>query len=220
MFQEWFPSNFSKVLVLSGLIISSAAAEVTLPPLLREVQQQYQKSAGIEARFTQVTDVKATKHVKKAKGRIWIKRPNKLRWETLEPDPNILISDGKTFWFYTPPFDQGERGQVIIRKSAQVQTQFLNALLGGTFEFGKDSISIEDRMRGEFLLRPRPGTAGDVSTAQVRIDPMKHIITQVVLTHSSGNKTEINLEEIKLPSKLEDSLFRYTPDKNTDKIVE
>jgi len=222
VFLEWFRSSFNNLTLVSvGVGFASLArAEVSLPPLMKEVQSQYQKSAGIEAKFSQLTDVKATKQVKKAKGRIWIKRPNKLRWETLEPDPNILVSDGKTFWFYTPPFDSSERGQVIIKKTAQVQTQFLNALLSGAFDFGAGSVSIEDKMRGTFLLKPKSGTAGDVLSAEIEIDSMKRTIKKVVLTHASGNRTEINLEEIKLPSKLDETLFRFTPDKNTDKIVE
>ncbi len=223
MFPEWSRSNFSESAALLIFFLAGGslpAGAEPLPPLLGEVQAQYQKVAGIEARFTQETDVKATRQVKKAKGRIWIKKPNKLRWETLEPDPNLLVSDGKTFWFYTPPFDSTERGQVMVKKSAQVQTKFLNALLSGAFDFGAGTVKVEDRMRGQFLLTPKAGTAGDVRTAEIRIDPMKKTIQEVVLVHTSGNRTEIRLEELKLVSKLEDSLFRYTADKNTDKIVE
>jgi outer membrane lipoprotein-sorting protein len=168
-------------------IVTNAHSEVRLPALLQEVQTQYQKSTGVQAEFTQSTDIKATKQIKKAKGRIWIKRPNKLRWETLEPDPNILVSDGKTFWFYTPPFDKDERGQVIIKKSAQVQTQFLNALLSGSFDFEKGS---------------------------------KHTISEVILTHTSGNQTTIKLQQINLNAKLDDSLFKFSPDRRTDILHE
>jgi outer membrane lipoprotein carrier protein len=209
------------LLVLFSVLGSSAHADnVKLPPLLEEVQAQYQKSAGLEAQFDQVTDIKATKQVKKAEGKIWIKRPNKLRWETINPDPNILVSDGKTFWFYTPPYDKGDRGQVIIKKTAQVQTQFLNALLSGTFSFTNGSTSIESKSSNEFVLKPKAGTAGDVQTAELTIDPVKHTVSKLVLTHVSGNRTEIKLKSINLNSKLEDKLFRFDPDKNTDKIVE
>jgi outer membrane lipoprotein carrier protein len=225
VFREWCRSSFNKSFPVVTLAVALplfplAAGAAALPVLLQEVQAQYQKMAGIEARFSQETDVKATRQVKKAKGRIWIKRPNKLRWETLEPDPNILVSDGKTFWFYTPPFDVSERGQVIIKRSAQIQTRFLNALLSGSFDFGAGAVSIEDRMRGQFVLKPKAGTAGDVTSAEIRIDPMKKTIQQVNLIHSSGNKTEIRLEELKLMTQLEEALFRFVPDKNTDKIVE
>jgi outer membrane lipoprotein carrier protein len=207
-------------LLLIGSVGSAAASAATLPKLMQDVQNEYQKAAGIEAQFDQLTDVKATKQKKKAEGKIWIKRPNKLRWETINPDPNILISDGKTFWFYTPPFDKGERGQVIIKKSAQVQTQFLNALLSGSFDFGKTDTSIETKGINTFLLKPKKGTAGDVEVAEVTINETSHKIEKVVLDHSSGNRTEIKLQEIKLQPQLDDKLFRFTVDKNTDKIVE
>ena len=199
---------------------AKAGTAQELPPLLQAVKLEYQKSAGIQAQFTQMTEIKSTRQNKRAKGRIWIKRPSQLRWETLEPDPNILVSDGRTYWFYTPPFEKGDRGQVIIRKKAQVQTQFLNSLLSGSFEFSKGSVEIEEKSNQDFILKPKSGTAGDVKTAEVEIDPSKHLISKVTLTHSSGNVTRINLDEIHLAQKLEDSLFHFTPDSNTEKIVE
>jgi len=197
----------------------SSAYAATLPQMLEKVQAEYKKAAGLEATFNQIIDVKSTRQTKKAQGKIWIKRPNKLRWETINPDPNILVSDGKTFWFYTPPFEKGERGQVIIKKTAQVQTQFLNALLSGSFEFGKQT-AIEEKSKNTFLLKPKSGSAGDVKTAEVVINEASHKIEEVILTHASGNKTDIKLQEIKLLSKLEDKMFQFTPDKNTDRIVE
>ena len=224
MFREWYRSSFNRVALfglLAGPVMNSGlAAEAPLPPLLQEVQVLYQKSAGIQAQFTQSTEIKATRQTKKAQGRIWIKRPGKLRWETLEPDPNILVSDGKVYWFYTPPFDTGERGQVIIRKKSQVQTQFLKGLLSGTFDFGKGSVAVTEKAKNIFLLKPKAGTAGDVSIAEVEIESAKKMISRVTLTHTSGNTTRIELQEISLVSKLEDSLFRFNIDKNTDKVVE
>lgn len=209
MFLAWFLFSFN-----------SFAQTTPLPSALQAVQLEYQKSAGVTAEFEQLTDIKATKSKKTAQGRIWIKRPDKIRWETLNPDPNILISDGKTFWFYTPPFEKGERGQVIIKKSAQVQTRFLNALLSGTFDFGKGQAEITEKSKSVFLLKPKAGTAGDVSLATLILASTGNKIEQVILDHTSGNRTEIRLKEIRLTGSLEEKLFRYTHDKNTDKIVE
>ena len=108
----------------------------------------------------------------------------------------------------------------IIRKKSQVQTQFLNGLLSGTFDFGKGAVAVTEKTKNIFLLKPKAGTAGDVSIAEVEIESAKKMISRVTLSHTSGNTTRIELQEISLVSKLEDSLFRFTVDKNTDKIVE
>lgn len=207
------------VFLLAIFFISNAYAN-TLPPLLEQVQKEYQKSAGIEAEFDQLTQIKSTKSQKKAQGKIWIKHPNKLRWETITPDANILVSDGKFFWFYTPPFEKGERGQVIIKKSAQIQTQFLNALLSGSFDFSKTKTAIETKSANVFLLKPSANTAGDVKTAEVTINAETKKIEKVSLVHTSGNETTIQLKQIKLSSSLNDTLFRFVPDRNTDQIKE
>jgi outer membrane lipoprotein carrier protein len=209
VFLGWFLFSFS-----SGLV------QAALPPLLEQVQKEYQKSAGVEAEFDQLTQIKSTKSQKKSQGKIWIKHPNKLRWETISPDQNILVSDGKYFWFYTPPFEKGDRGQVIIKKSAQVQTQFLNALLSGSFDFSKTKTQIETKAPNVFLLKPSANTAGDVKTAEVTIDPATKKIEKVTLIHFSGNETTIQLKQIKLSSKFAESLFQFVPDRNTDQIRE
>ncbi len=209
MFLGWFLFSFS-----SGLV------QAALPPLLEQVQKEYQKSAGIEAEFDQLTNIKSTKSQKKAQGKIWIKHPNKLRWETIAPDQNILVSDGKYFWFYTPPFEKGDRGQVIIKKSAQIQTQFLNALLSGSFDFSKTKTQIETKSNNVFLLKPSANTAGDVKTAEVTINEITKKIEKVSLVHVSGNETTIQLKQIKLQTKFADNLFQFVPDRNTDQIKE
>ena len=209
-----------KNLVLIQAFIFPLFANAALPPMLELVQKEYQKSAGVEAEFDQLTQIKSTKSSKKAQGKIWIKHPNKLRWETISPDQNILVSDGKYFWFYTPPFEKGERGQVIIKKSAQIQTQFLNALLSGSFDFSKNKTAIEIKAVNVFLLKPSVNTAGDVKTAEVTINEATKKIEKVSLVHLSGNETTINLKQIKLVPKLADSLFQFVPDRNTDQIKE
>ncbi len=101
------------VFFVFALLVSTACASASgVPEELLRVQKEYQKSTGISAQFEQNTEVKSTRSTKKSQGRIWIKRPDKLRWETISPDPNILVSDGKTFWFYTPPFEKGDRVEV------------------------------------------------------------------------------------------------------------
>jgi len=191
-----------------------------VPEELLRVQKEYQKSTGISAQFEQNTEVKSTRSTKKSQGRIWIKRPDKLRWETLTPDPNILVSDGKTFWFYTPPFEKGDRGQVMIKKTAQVQTRFLNALLSGVFDFNSTQSQIETVSKGEYILKPLKGTAGDVLTARVKLNLASHKIEEVTIDHTSGNRTHIQLKQIQLVSDLKDALFHFVPDRNTDRLIE
>jgi outer membrane lipoprotein carrier protein len=204
---------FTMFLFLAG----PAFAAQKLPALLQEIEQKYSKAGTLEADFTQVNEVAALNQKKTSSGVIDVKRPGKLRWETLKPDKNLLVSDGKTFWFYTPPFEEGERGQVMERKSSQIQSKLASALLAGSFSANRD-MKIQNQGPSTFVLLPKKGTAGTVMKAEVSIDLKKKLIQKVTLEHEGGNRSEITLSHIKLGEPLDERLFHFITPPNTDRV--
>jgi outer membrane lipoprotein carrier protein len=190
-----------------------------LPKLLQEVEAKYSKSKTLSAEFSQLNEDIILSQKKKSSGKIFVKRPTKVRWETLKPEVNILVSDGKRFWFYTPPFDEGERGQVVEKKSSEVQSKLVNALLAGSFSVARD-MTIQEKNPSTFLMIPKPGTAGTVTQATVEIDPAQKLIQKVTLDHKGGNRAEISLSQIELGKPLADEIFVFKAPPNTDKIDE
>jgi outer membrane lipoprotein carrier protein len=195
----------------------TAHAANKLPPILVEMEEKYTKAATLQADFTQVNEVAALKSKKTSTGVLMVKRPNKLRWETLKPDMNLLISDGSHFWFYTPPFDEGEHGQLIERKSSQAQSRLANALLSGSFSVAKD-MKIKQESPSHFLLTPKRGSAGSVIRAEIIIDPQEKLIHKVILEHQGGNRSEITLNKIELGKNLGDEPFIFKAPPNTDTV--
>lgn len=207
--------------LMTGLILTQPALAKgpTLPKLLRDVEDKYTKAATLSADFNQLTTDAILSHKKKSSGKIYVKRPSKVRWDTQKPDPSLLVSDGKRFWFYTPPFDEGERGQVIEKKSSEIQSKLANALLSGSFSVAKD-MKIQQKTPSTFLLIPKPNSAGTVTQATIEVDPDKLLIQKVILDHKGGNRAEISLSQIELGKPLADDLFVFTPPPNTDRVDE
>lgn len=187
---------------------------IKLPTLLNEVETVYKKSGTLTAEFSQEKFIASLKMKKTSSGVLWVKRPKSFRWQTHEPDPNILVSNGTKTWFYTPPFDESEPGQVIIRKSSEVQSQLLNALLMGAFS-NYNKMKIQTINPQEYLLTPQAGTAADIEKIRIKIDQNKKHITQVHLVHKGGNTSQITLSKIDLGKKLTEDLFIFTPPANT-----
>ncbi|OFZ82525.1 MAG: outer membrane lipoprotein carrier protein LolA [Bdellovibrionales bacterium RIFOXYD1_FULL_53_11] len=201
------------------LTLAAPAMAEPLPPLLKEIESKYAAAVTLLVRFKQVNDVAAMKQRKVSSGMIAAKRPNKIRWETLEPDPNLLVSDGRVFWFYTPPFDKDERGQLIKRRTSQVQSRVATALLSGAFSIAKD-MKIKRKNDTTFTLTPKPGTAGTVKRAEISVNLQKKIIERVILEHKGGNRSEITLSSIELGKKLGDEMFVFTAPPSTDLVEE
>ncbi len=205
----------------------SAAAAVTpkpkkvrasLPGLLVEVEKKYSEVGTLEAQFSQVNDLALLKKKQESTGKIYFKKPGKLRWDTLKPDKSNLVSDGKVYWYYTPPFEEGERGQVIEKKSAEVQSKLAQLLLTGAFKeaVASKSMTITALAANRFSLKPKADSAGTVEKAEITIDLTDKLITEVFLSHANGNTSRIQLSEIKLGKKLDNSFFQFKAPPNTD----
>ena len=226
MFQKWFPSKCIRKIInpigfvlLLQLSAASHAQSQPLPKLLQEIEAKYTKSATLSADFSQTNENAAFSQKKTSFGKIYFKRPSRIRWETISPDPNIMVSDGKHFWFYTPPFDSEERGQLIERPASAIQSKLANALLSGSFSVAH-VVSIKKTSPTTFQLVPVPGTADTVQKTTLVINPVQKLITKVILEHKGGNKSEISLSKVNIGPQLDDKLFVFSPPPNTDKMVE
>jgi outer membrane lipoprotein carrier protein len=188
----------------------------TVPELLREVEETYTKAGTLFAEFSQTNESAATGTKKSSSGRIAIKRPDKVRWETTTPDPNLLVSDGKKAWYYTAPFDETEHGQVSEYPASRVRSKLANAILSGEFS-GKD-FKIKTIDVTHFSITPKKGTAANVKEAKVKVDPAKRTIVQIEILYDDGNRAQIDLTNIKLGEKLGDDVFVFQAPPNTDHI--
>jgi outer membrane lipoprotein carrier protein len=193
-----------------------------LPALLKEVEAKYFKASTLIADFTESDQSAATKQTKKSSGKIQFKRPGKLHWETLKPDHNTLISDGKKFWFYTPPFDEGEAGQYWEKNASQVQTKFAQGLLAGTFSYNVSTgnMTVTQISPTDFIVIPKKGTGGTVKQATLKVDPQQKLIVGIDLQYRGGNSGQISLSNIELGKPLDDSLFHFTPPPHTEQMKE
>lgn len=206
-------------LLLPHLAAAKATHEV--PEALQKVEARYKEAGSLQASFEQEEVSKALGDTKKSQGKIAWKAPDRLRWETETPDPNLLVSDGKTMWFYTPPFDESEKGQVIIRKAAQMKNRLIDALLAGRFSSAvKQGLRIEGLPENTFKLLPRKGTVGTLKVAQVKIEPEKHQIIQVSLEYRDGNRSSISLSSIELGKAIPTESFTFKVPPRTDTLKE
>ena len=78
----------------------------------------YRDKPAITADFQQTVTVKSPHRVLKRKGRVYFKRPGRMRWDYKWPDEVYYVSDGTTFWAY----DVDE--EVVYRSSVKHNSLF------------------------------------------------------------------------------------------------
>jgi outer membrane lipoprotein carrier protein len=202
-----------------GLACLTAASLAFADSTLSAIEAKYKAAETLTAHFEQTNQNAATGTTTKSKGLIFVKVPRKIRWDTQEPQANLLVGNGKKFWLYTPPFDSSdpsEHGQVMEKKAEDVQSEFASVLLTGAFSGAvSKTIALDSE---HFKLIPKKGTAGTVKEADITIDSKLLLITDVILKHEGGNVSTIHLSSIELGKPLKAELFEFKIPPGTDLI--
>ncbi|MGL5006540.1 MAG: outer membrane lipoprotein chaperone LolA [Plesiomonas sp.] len=84
-----------------SLISSSAWADAR-----SDLQTRLSKVNSFSASFTQMVKAANGTTLQKGNGVLSVSRPNLFRWESKTPDETLLVTDGKTVWFFNPFVEQ------------------------------------------------------------------------------------------------------------------
>ncbi len=188
-----------------------------VPQVLREIEAHYRKKKTLQAQFKQENFKAAFAERQVSFGKLSAQLPAQFRWETQRPDPNLLVSDGKTVWFYTPPFSAGEKGQVVKRPASQVASGLAHALLSGSFG---STLWAQFKTLGprDYELIPRHGSLDSIEKAVLTVDPVRKQILRVRLFYFGGNTSDTQLSEIRLGDGLAAQLFRFEAPPQTEEL--
>ena len=201
--------------VIAAFLVAAqtqGAAPDAATAIAQRVQRHYQRIHDFDATFSQTSTYPTFGNVKKATGKVFLKKPSLLRWQY--DDGRLIVLDGKELWNWNP---EDKEAQVKRGFGAdQVPPEF-------AFLFGKgkllDRFTVRSVSRPDGLpegsaieLVPRKPSA-DVQKILFVVDKMGQVLASV-LTNGQGDVNQLVFSEVKMNSRLPDSLFRFEPPKD------
>src|SRR6266581_4023388 len=97
-------------LVLFAVPAAAQPATVSLDDAVRGIEAEYGRMTDLKAEISQTSFNKSLNQTIPAAGQVYLKKGGKLRWEYTEPTQQVIVSDGKTIWLYTPQLNQVNTG--------------------------------------------------------------------------------------------------------------
>src|SRR5215813_8199751 len=83
------------------LATSHAAQAASVSEVVKNLQARYDSTSGFRANFQQEVESATLGQKVESHGWVVFKKPGRMRWEFAE-SKQLLVSDGKSFWFYQP----------------------------------------------------------------------------------------------------------------------
>lgn len=101
-------SKFIRLMLLGLVAISSslfAADKSADDQIASQLRQRLDAMNTLEGKFTQTTRDAKGEVQEQSSGDFMMKRPGMFYWKTLEPMPQLLVSNNKMIWLYDPDLE-------------------------------------------------------------------------------------------------------------------
>ncbi len=189
----------------------------TLNQILDNIEKNY-AVPGFRADFLQKSTIKAIDITDRASGRIFVMRPNRMRWEYDEPDKQIIITNGNKLWIYRP-----EDNQVMLGNTPDIFGDGKGAGFLSDMKIIREKflISLEKSENKFFyILKLLPKhESNDLSKIFLSISKSTFKVMQIITYNSYGDKTRIDLINTIFSREPDPSLFIFAAPEGVDVLT-
>ncbi|MBU6479869.1 MAG: outer membrane lipoprotein carrier protein LolA [Nitrospirae bacterium] len=181
--------------------------------VVKQLQARYEKTKDLQADFTQKTTIEGFERPVTSSGKVYIKKPGRLRWNYLDPSVEDIYVNRDDVKVYVP-----EHKQVLVGKLTQMAASKAPLeLLQGAAKL-EESFDIEPtpgKGRGvggirllTLLPKSREGEAGrSLQRIVLEVFPKTYFIRTISLYEVSGNVANFEFSSLQSNVGLSDALF-------------
>jgi len=204
------------ILFVSGPSAQGKEPVSASPEIVKKIQDRYQSTQSLEADFTQVNHYEGFANTFTSKGRLYIKRPGKLRWDYTNPTKQQVYVYENKVWVYVPEHQQAVLSPLAQENDSQLPIHLLSwaAQLEQEFEVHLDKGT---ETLAALTLIPKEARGGPKKIT-LEIDPKTALIQKITLNEENGNTTNFTFSQIKTNQALDDKWFVFIPPKGIEII--
>jgi len=182
---------------------------------VRQLVLQLKTINTIESEFEQRLEDSSKKPLQQLTGTMWVKRPGHFRWDTSEPFPQQIITDGKKIWVYDQDLEQVVE-QEMDMKLGNTPALLLSGdpdKLSESFEISAARYTASGKWR--YDLSPKGENNLFVS---LQMEFLNDEVLSMVLQDGLGQTTYIAFKNPKVNGAINPSIFEFKVPPGVDVI--
>jgi outer membrane lipoprotein carrier protein len=182
--------------------------------LVKKLQARYEQTRDLQADFNQNTTIEGFATPITSSGRVYIKKPGRLRWDYLDPNVEEIYVNRNDVMMYVPEHKQVLVGRLTQMAASQAPLQLLQGVARLEEQFEIESVP-SGRGEGKLpliTLIPRATEPESVRTVKkiiLEVQPKTHYIKSVAIHEVSGNVSSFQFSNLKANSGLKSALFDF-----------
>jgi len=206
--------SLSTVGVLNATAAQAESVEPVTSTAVQRLSTRLAAMSSLQGLFVQTQYDLEGELLLSSSGDFAMARPGKLAWNTLEPFPQKLITDGETLWLYDPDLEQ-----VSVRSLGDSLKQTPAAIIAGDLSQIKTDFDVTQTLRGPenvFELRPKRESEFFQLLTLSFSDGQ---LTTMELLDGFGQDTKFSLSAVTRNQPLAADLFNFVAPAGTDVLI-
>lgn len=197
---------------LMALIGPVSGQENRALDLLEEAGARYEEISAFCGEFRQELDVPLLGETVRSSGTLCQARPNLFAMRFTDPEGDVLLADGESFWVYYPSSDPGQ----VLQFSMQTQPggmDFHREFLEAPGEKYDLEYLGEETLEGQrtFVISALPRQATGFQSARLWLDAERSLILRARIEMENESVRTVTLSGIRLDPPPEAGRFEFTP---------
>jgi outer membrane lipoprotein carrier protein len=190
-----------------------AQARKEVREVVKRLQARYEKTKDLQADFTQKTTIEGFERPMTSSGKVYIKKPGRLRWNYLEPSTEDIYVDRDDVKVYVPEHKQVLVGKLTHMAASRAPLELLQGAAKLDASFDAEPTAGKGRGIGGIRLvtlvpKAHEGQAhGSVQKIVVEVFPKTYFIRSLALYEISGNVSNFEFSSLQSNIGLDDDLF-------------
>lgn len=190
-----------KRILLSLLIFSMSLSAWAISPEAKVLKDKLAAFDQVHAEFVQVVTSREGAELNESAGEVSILRPGKFHWQVISPEEELIVSDGKTIWYYSPFIEQ----VTLIKFSDAIEgTAF--ALLAGADDKQWADYVVTQKDNIFMVSNSDPQAAKNTIIFEFN---KSNNISKFMVIEELGQRSEFVLTHKALEKPLSDALFDF-----------
>ncbi|HKW86849.1 MAG TPA: outer membrane lipoprotein carrier protein LolA [Nitrospiraceae bacterium] len=185
--------------------------------VVKKVQARYEKTRDLQADFKQNTKIEGFATPISSSGRVYIKKPGRLRWDYLDPNVEEIYVNKDEVMMYVPEHQQVLIGKLTQMAASQAPLQLLQGVAKLEEEFQVEPTTDGKRGAGGvplITLLPKQTEESEpvrtVNRIVLEVQPKTFFIKIVSIHEISGNVSTFEFTNLKPNQGLKNDLFEFT----------
>jgi outer membrane lipoprotein carrier protein len=172
------------------------------------IQARYRALRDLSARFEQESRSAAfgAGGITRSSGEVVFAKPGKMRWTYREPEPSLVVSDGRWLWIYDPTAREAQKLGVGDGALSGAAVQFL---LGEGEILAAFQVDAESCSETEARLRLVPREPAAYETLQIVADPRSGDLRETEVVDLLGNATRVAFHDLRTDTGPAPELFQF-----------